>query len=156
MTTKNPNNTTPTKKAVIFFDCIYDDINPITSWKVEKFCMQNDFELINVIYKYGGDLDFLHFESLLLKLRQVMKTTRNPLIVIIGEYTYNKQENMISCAILGALKSLKLIELYVYKEKAECNSIVINQYEVIGHNLIEKAIEHFKLLQKSNNKIEVK
>ncbi|GAB4165608.1 MAG: hypothetical protein Tsb006_5130 [Rickettsiaceae bacterium] len=146
MTTDNlkPKN----QKAVIFFDCEYSDINPNTPPRIERFCLENNFDLLSSFYKYNNEFEFIRFEGLLHKLDQTIKMQLAPLVVIIGEYTYQQQENLLSSAALGILKSLNLIELYVYTEDEEQQQLTIKPYDDKS-NLIEIAVTHLNQLKES-------
>jgi len=136
------------RKAVIFFDCHYSNIEPLTPSNIENYCKQLNIEIIDIIYKYKK-ADSINFEILLHKIKQ----NNEPVIVVIGKDTYNLPDNLISCAILGTLTRLKLIELYVYREDFQKGdnqgSITLAPYDNANANLIAIAISYLELIVKN-------
>ncbi len=139
---------TQNRKAIIFFDCHYSNIESLTISNIENCCMQHNIEIIDTIYKYKNT-DSINFEILLHKLRQNNK----PLIIVIGTDTYNLPNNLISCAILGTLTRLKLIEIYVYreafKEGNRQRNITLAPYDNANTNLIAIAVSNLELIVKN-------
>ena len=137
------------RKAVIFFDCHYSNIDPLTPSNIENCCKQLNIEIIDIIYKYKK-ADSINFEMLLHKIKQ----NNESLIVVIGKDTYNLPDNLISCVILGTLTRLKLIEIYVcretFKKGDNQGSITLVPYDNANINLIAIAISHLELIIKNH------
>jgi len=132
------------RKAVIFFDCHYSNIDPLTPSNIENCCKQLNIEIIDIIYKYKK-ADSINFEILLHKIKQ----NNEPLIIVIGKDTYNLPNNLISCAILDTLIRLKLIEIYVYKEDDKQKNITLVPYDNANIDLIALAVSNLELIIKN-------
>lgn len=147
------NTTLQHKKVIIFFDSSHTGVNVPRLRDIEVYCLKHNLDVLNITYKNFG-YAAIDYNFLLHKVKYY-KSVEN-IAIVIGKDTYQMPENVISCAIFGALERLNIIDVYVCSystcANGKSNTIIINPYdEEKENNLLDRAISSLNHLTSNMN-----
>ena len=137
------------KKVVIFLDSENNRLGALKLFKIGRYCAKNNWDVLSITNNYSMN-NALPYKIFLNDFKQYKYIGEVKAIII--KDTYELPENLISCAIFGALEMLEIIEVYVLEydsqTKDKSKRIQINPYSKVNDvNLMDQAVislEHFK------------
>lgn len=123
------NITLQNKKVILFFDYHHDQMDIEKSVNLRDYCDQNNYDIVETIHKNEEEYG-MHHELLLHVIKNYEGDDK--LTIIIDKDTYNLSKNLISCALIGALQRLELIDIHVCdysKLSEESDYVTVSPYD---------------------------
>jgi len=108
--TTNKSEKEERKKVVIFLDSENNRLGAFKLFKIGRYCAQNNWDVLSITNNDSMN-NALPYKIFLNDFKQY-KYVGGVKAIIIKD-TYEAPENLISCAIFGALEMLEIIEVYV-------------------------------------------
>lgn len=137
------------ENAIFFSDTRIDESQIRMVKKIKEFCNMHNFKLLKIIYRYGDDTCYHHFDELIklikINMNELMMDMRylhcEPITIFVQEDLAEDKNHILAWSIIASLKNLNLIKIYFLKKNLQERLVGIDEYDKIVTNPIRLAVK---------------